>query len=534
MQTHKTYNRLVKWRDEQAKKEDIADDKRYFVLPNSTLKNISDANPQTLSELSKVKGIGEKKLKRYGAQILDLMQNSPQDIGKNPQVSGSLFDDILPPQNDFKKDIPVNPLRSLPPLTISQLNNQIKQILNNSFKEGVWVCGEIYRYDLDVIKADTRPYRQVYFELVEQDPQTKERKATISAMIWGEDRKIISEKMYSVASGIVLKDGLQIKAKCFVDFYPPQGKIQIRITDIEPEYTVGKMALERKLILEKLRKTGLLDKNKKIEIAPVPLNVGFITSVGSAAYNDFIDELKKSGYSFKVFLCDARMQGPELEGEVRDAIFTLNKYPVDVIAIVRGGGSASDLMGFDKEGVAVAIANSKNPVLTGIGHQIDRTIADEVSNQSFKTPTATAQFIVEKVRQFELDSEELFGDILETQKQILSDEKDRLKNMTGEVKSATIMFVNNLENNIYQLSEKIKWNLKKFFEDGFRKLDELERLNNSKNPVNILKLGFGLIYGTEGKIIKSVENVAVGSDVKIELHDGKLGGKITSKQVGLP
>ncbi|MBI5573194.1 MAG: exodeoxyribonuclease VII large subunit [Elusimicrobia bacterium] len=528
MQTHKIYNRLVNWRDEQAKKEDISDDKRYFILPNSTLKNISLANPQTLSELSKVKGIGEKKLKQYGVQIIDLMQNSRQDISKKSLDSSSLFDDNLhPPQNDSEKE---SPMRSLPPLTISQLNNQIKQILNNSFKEGVWVCGEIYRYDLDVIKADTRPYRQVYFELVEQDPQTKERKATISAMIWGDDRKIIESKMYSVSAGLRLKDGLQIKAKCFVDFYPPQGKIQIRITDIEPEYTVGKMALERKLILEKLRKTGLIDKNKRLDIPLVPLNVGLITSAGSAAYNDFIDELKKSGYSFKVFLCDARMQGTELESEVRDAIFTLNKYSVDVIAIVRGGGSASDLMGFDKQGVAVAIANSKNPVLTGIGHQIDRTIADEVSNQSFKTPTATAQFIVEKVRGFELDIEELFGDILKVQKQILSDEKDRLKNITGEVKSATIMFVKELENNISQTAEKIKWNLKKFFEDGFRKLDELERLNNSKNPVNILKLGFGLVYSTAGKIIKSVENVVVGSDVKIELRDGKLGGKIVSKE----
>jgi exonuclease VII large subunit len=92
------------------------------------------------------------------------------------------------------------------------------------------------------------------------------------------------------------------------------------------------------------------------------------------------------------------------------------------------------------------------------------------------------------------------------------------------------MFVKELENNISQTAEKIKWNLKKFFEDSFRKLDELERLNNSKNPVNILKLGFGLIYASGGKIIKSVENVAVGSDVKIELRDGKLGGKIVSKE----
>ncbi|MEW6557554.1 MAG: exodeoxyribonuclease VII large subunit [Elusimicrobiota bacterium] len=415
-------------------------------------------------------------------------------------------------------------------LTVSQLNNRIKNTLSDQFENGIWVCGEVYRYELDLLRANNRPYRQVYFELVEQDTITKERKASISAMIWGDDRDKIEQKMITIASGLTLKDGLQIKAKCFVDFYIPQGKVQLQITDIEPEYTVGKMAIEKKLLLEKLKKAGFLEKNKQLEIPVLPMNIGLITSVESAAYNDFIDELKSSGYGFKIFLCDARMQGSDLEREVRAAIFTLNKYHMDVITIVRGGGSASDLMGFDKEGVAVAIANSKKPVLTGIGHQIDRTVSDEVANQSFKTPTATAQFIVEKVKKFELDTEETFADILKIQKQILTDEKDRLKSITSEVKSATLMFVKDLENNIAQIKEKIKWSLKKFFEDNFRKLNELERLNNSKNPVNILKLGFGLVYTADGKIVKSIEKVSVGNDVKIELHDGKLGGKIISKE----
>ncbi|MFH1540845.1 MAG: exodeoxyribonuclease VII large subunit [Elusimicrobiota bacterium] len=521
------YNRLRNWRDWKAKKKGITNDKKYFVLSNPTLKNIATSNPQTLSELSNVKGIGEKKLKQYGVEIIDLIQNTQSKVCEKSSTSQTLFDDSpLFSQNNLEKKLTIN---SNTPLTISQLNSQIKHVLNSSFKDSVWVCGEIYRYDFDIVRANTRSYRQVYFELVEQDSQTKERKATISAMIRGDDRDIIKAKMEAIAPGFVLKDELQIKAKCFVDFYPPYGKLQICITDIEPEYTIGKMALERKLILERLEKIGLIDKNKKIEIPLVPLNVGLITSVGSAAYNDFIDELKKSNYSFKVFLCDARMQGNNLESEVRNAIFTLNKYPVDVIAIVRGGGSASDLMGFDKEGVAVAIANSESPVLTGIGHQIDRTIADEVSNQSFKTPTATAQFVVEKVRKFEVAIEKLSDDILETQKWILSNEKERLKNMTNEVKSATIILVRELENKVCQISEKIKWNLKKIFEDSSQKLKTLERLNNSKNPVNILKLGFGLVYNCGGKIVKSVENIVVGDDVKIELRDGKFGGRITTK-----
>ena len=420
--------------------------------------------------------------------------------------------------------------KSAPALTVSQLNGQIKQALNNAFRAGVWVYGEIYRYDLDVVKAESRPYGQVYFELVEQDPVTKERKAAISAVIWGDDRIKIYEKMSAVVSGLVLKDGLQIKAKCFVDFYPPQGKVQLRISDIDPEYTVGKMAIEKKLLLEKLQATGLLNKNKQIEIPTVPLNVGLITSVGSAAYNDFADELKKSGYGFKIYVCDARMQGPDLENEVRQAIATLEKYPIDVLAIVRGGGSASDLMGFDKEGVAVAIANSSKPVLTGIGHQIDRTVADEVANRSFKTPTATAQFIVEQVRIFEEETENLFTHILEEKDIFLANQFERLKNISKEVKSFSLLFTQELGNNIEQVKEKIMWVTEKLFETRYSRLDEWERLANSKKPQNVLKMGFSLLYDSENKIVKSIKNISVGSKMTVELRDGKIGGAVTSKE----
>ncbi len=419
---------------------------------------------------------------------------------------------------------------SAPALTVSQLNGRIKQVLNSSFRAGVWVYGEVYRYDLDIAKAASRQYGQVYFELVEQDPVTKERKAAISAVMWGDDRAKVYEKMSAAMSGLVIKDGLQIKAKCFVDFYPPQGKIQVRISDIEPEYTVGKMAVDKKLLLEKLKASGLLDRNKQVEIPRVPLNVGLITSAGSAAYNDFVDELRKSGYGFGIFLCDARMQGPELESEVRAAIAAFDRQPVDVLAIVRGGGSASDLMGFDKEGVAVAIANSRKPVLTGIGHQIDRTVADEVANRSFKTPTAAAQFIVETVRAFEEEAENAFELILSGTDAFLAGQSDRLKNLSKEVKSQSLLFTQKLESSISRVDERLRWVTKKFFDDSYGRLDEWERLVNSKKPQNILKMGFSLVYGDGDKIIKSVKNISVGAKMTVELRDGRLGGTVTSKE----
>lgn len=414
--------------------------------------------------------------------------------------------------------------------TVSQLNNQIKQLLNDSFKSGIWVCGEVYRYDLDIVKSSTRAYKQVYFELIEQSPETKAIKATISAVIWGDDRDTIEEKLRKIGTGIFLKDGLNIKVRCYVDFYPPQGKVQVRIVDIDPEYTIGKMALDKKLLLEKLKKIGLLEKNKQLLIPPVPLNIGLITSIGTAAYNDFIHELKISGYGFKIYLCDARMQGSELEIDVVQSIAILNRYDVDVIAIVRGGGSASDLMWFDKEEVAVAIANSRKPVLTGIGHQIDRTVSDEVANQSFKTPTAVAQFLVERVSKFETETENIFRRIKnETENRIVR-EFDALENISRHIKSSTLLFTQQLNNKVLQFKEKLLWNIKKFFENGFRRLEEFERFNNSKNPLNIVKMGFGIIYSQEKKVVKSVEQVKIGEKITAEIKDGRLFSTVNSKE----
>ncbi len=417
-----------------------------------------------------------------------------------------------------------------PVFTVSQLNNQIKQLLNDSFKGGIWICGEIYRYELDIVKSLARAYRQVYFELIEQLPETKEIKATISAVIWGDDRDRIEEKLRKIGTGIFLKDGLNIKVRCYVDFYPPQGKVQLRIVDIDPEYTIGKMALDKKLLLEKLKKTGLLEKNKQLLIPPVPLNIGLITSIGTAAYNDFIHELKISGYGFEVYLCDARMQGSELEVDVVRSIAILNRYDVDVIAIVRGGGSASDLMWFDKEGVAVAIANSRKPVLTGIGHQIDRTVSDEVANQSFKTPTAVAQFLVEKVSEFETEIENVFKRIKDEAENRIVREFDALENISRRIKSSILLFTQQLHNKVLQFKEKLLWNIKKFFENGFRRLEEFERFNNSKNPLNIVKMGFGIIYSQEKKVVKSVEQVKIGEKITAEIKDGRLFSTVNSKE----
>ncbi len=128
-----------------------------------------------------------------------------------------------------------------------------------------------------------------------------------------------------------------------------------------------------------------------------PMRLGLVTSIGSAAWHDFCNELERSGFGFDVSAIDARVQGDEAEEMVAAAIRSLGRRGVDLIVVIRGGGSRNDLAAFDAEGIARAIATSPIPVFTGIGHEIDRSVADEVAGRAWKTPTACAGAIVDMV-----------------------------------------------------------------------------------------------------------------------------------------
>jgi exodeoxyribonuclease VII large subunit len=171
------------------------------------------------------------------------------------------------------------------------------------------------------------------------------------------------------------------------------------MTWIDTDFTLGKLAAERERLVQSLRAQGMLDRNPGLPLPLVPLQVGLITSAGSAAYADFLDELMRSGYAWKVLFADSRVQGPEAATDIVQALAMLPSRDVDVIALVRGGGATTDLAVFDSEATALAIARCPIPVVTGIGHETDVSVADLVA-RNFKTPTACAAGLVAEVAQF--------------------------------------------------------------------------------------------------------------------------------------
>ncbi len=238
----------------------------------------------------------------------------------------------------------------------------------------------------------------LYFELVEKG-EGDAIVGKLEAVIWASDHRRIERQL--TAAGVEITDGQTIRCCGGVDFYPPFGRVQLVVRDVDPVFTQGLLALRRRETLEWLAGQGLLTRNRELALVPLPLRLALVTSEGSAAYHDFLSSLRESGYGFRVLFLHASVQGREAEGELVSALGSLAGLELDCAVLIRGGGSRTDLAVFDSRRVAEAVARAPVPVLTGLGHEIDESIADLVAHTALKTPTKVAEFLVGRVAETE-------------------------------------------------------------------------------------------------------------------------------------
>ncbi len=274
--------------------------------------------------------------------------------------------------------------------TVAELSRIISQAISRALPEEVWVEGEIR--DL------SRPASgHVYFSLVDADGDDAAA-PMLPVTLFASD-KLAVNRVLQRSGAVRMTDGVQVRIRGQVSHYAARGTVQLRMTWIDTDYTLGKLAAERERLIRSLDQRGLLEKNRSLPLPLVPLRVGLLTSAGSAAEADFIDELRRSGFGWRVRKVDARVQGAEAVRDVVAGLATLVADDVDAVALVRGGGAQTDLAAFDSEEIAVAVANCPIPVLTGIGHEIDVAVVDLVA-RSHKTPTACAAALVDVVGEF--------------------------------------------------------------------------------------------------------------------------------------
>lgn len=280
-----------------------------------------------------------------------------------------------------------------PTFTVSELTGAVRLALEHAFPGEVWVRGEIA--DLNRAKSG-----HVYFSLIEPNELGRGAAAQLPVTLLADRKYVVNQILKRAGGGVRMTDGVEIRLRAKVDFYAPGGRLSLLMTVIDPEYTLGKLVADRDRLLRQLATEGLLRRQAALWCSPAPLRIGLVTSRGSAAEQDVLHELQRSGYGFAVRTFHAQVQGNQAPETVVRALRAAERHRCEVIALVRGGGARTDLAAFDAELIARAVAELRVPVWTGIGHEIDRSVVDEVAHTAFKTPTACAAALVERVSTF--------------------------------------------------------------------------------------------------------------------------------------
>lgn len=445
-------------------------------------------------------------------------------------MTDDLFDDDDPEDDEGDDEFDDEPSTTY---SVSEVAETINEVLGEEFDRGIWVWGEIT--GLSTKNGHT------YFSLVEATPAGG--KAQLSVNLWAG----VMTKLRPVLkrSGVVLENGIKVRVFGSLDFYAPFGKISLNMRDIDPRFTLGDIALQREELVRRLRESGDYDRNRELEFSPAPLRVGVVTSESSAAWADFRHEIERSGLGFHLRLADVRVQGESAVRDVSAAIRSLGlRSDLDVIAVVRGGGSRAELATFDAEEIARAIASSPLPVVTGIGHEIDTSIADEVAHERFKTPTACAAGLVERVNAFVTSTEEAWDSIARLATEALGESNSGLRIMANQIASRTRSAVDRAEERLSFRSARLHTNvanllvanevrvlngrdrlrrrLPQVLERSSLQVGNLEARVRLLDPRELMKRGWSVTRSSSGAVIRSVSDVVDGDRLTTQLSDGTI------------
>ena len=268
--------------------------------------------------------------------------------------------------------------------SLSAVARRIEELLQPALARSFWVRAEI---------SSGRERRGAFYcELVETDA-VGEVVAQMRCTIWAQDLARMRAAFRREGLDLQLDDGRAVGIQCRVQYHPRHG-LSLAGLDMDPSVALGELELRRRRILAVLERDGLMALNAAWPVPLLPNRIALITSRTSAAYSDFAQTLLASPFGFRIYLADSMMQGPDTEASVLAALDACERLPVELIVLVRGGGSRTDLAWLDSEAIARRIASCRIPVWTGIGHETDSSILDAVAGRACKTPTAVAEVLV--------------------------------------------------------------------------------------------------------------------------------------------
>jgi len=388
-----------------------------------------------------------------------------------------------------------------------------------------WVRGEI---------AKVYEKGHMYVDLVDAGSASSDAKRPVlNAHCWATPWAPLKRKL--AAEGVTLSAGLLVNLYGYVDVYAPQGKIGFTITQIDVQGLLGDVARRRQELIARLGAEGLLDANKKVAISSVPLRVGLVASPGTEGYSDFTGQLLNSGYGFEIVLVKSAVQGEAAPAQIVAAIEALDVHGVDIICVVRGGGSKGDLVSFDDERVARAIAASSTPVFTGIGHTGDESVADLVAHTRAITPTKLGEeiaSIVENwhVRHVRLPAQRVLDATLAITDEATEYLAERRRTMIFAVRDR----LRAEERHLASTRSALLVHSRHLLSSSAQTLASRRALLSAYDPKRRLAQGWSIVTGRDGTVIASLDHVEVGESVSVRVSDGSFESTVSGKTGVLP
>lgn len=397
--------------------------------------------------------------------------------------------------------------------SLYELNEYIRRVVALNFQETIWVRCEI--------SQASHSRGSVYLNVVQTEEISDTIKAQANAVIWPRSYIFLQKKLGELLP-FILENGSEVLIKVNIDFHERYG-LKLVVEDIDASYTIGQAEMARQKIIERLKKEGLLNLNDNRQMPAVLQSIAVISSETAAGYKDFEHQIADNnfGYEISIDLYNTAVQGRNVESDVLAALIAIKDSgkQYDVITIIRGGGSKLDLAGFDNYNIGHAISQCQWPVIIGIGHEIDTTVTDLVAHTSLKTPTAVANYIIDRNMTFESSILDIGYKIQQASYNLINIETADLNHSQQLLNQGTQQRLQSENHSLDHTYDHLRYATKTVLGKWNQYLQSTTTLINLVDPKRTLQRGFSIIR-QEGKAINSIQQMEKGKSIEVVMKDG--------------
>ncbi|MEG2573234.1 MAG: exodeoxyribonuclease VII large subunit [Bacteroides sp.] len=406
------------------------------------------------------------------------------------------------------------------PLSLYDLNTLVKDNLNQCMPDEYWIQAE-----LSDVRSNATGH--CYLEFIQKDVRSNSLIAKAKGIIWSSTYKLL-KPYFEKETGQSFVSGIKVMVKVTVVFHELYG-YSLTVTDIDPTYTLGDLVKRRKEILQQLEEEGVLTLNKELEIPVFAQHIAVISSATAAGYDDFCHQLEnnESQFSFSIKLFPAMMQGDKVEESIINALNAINneRDKWDVVVIIRGGGSTSDLSCFDTYYLAANCAQFPLPIITGIGHERDDTVLDSIAHTRVKTPTAAAELLINNLNEIEAKILEYEFSIWSLASQRMQLEQQKIDRLLKRIPAAVAIYKLREEHRLNSLYQQLKTILPIYCVTESQRLKFLKQQVDNASPEHLLKRGYSITL-KDGKVITDVSLLKPGDKLTTRLQNGEIKSKV--------